>query len=113
MTSHTPWNTCSGVTRASSTARDIRPSRSWNERGEPAPELRERLQNLARPALGHWWEFVRLLLPPMAGAGDEGFSRARDLILGRARDDLPRASGLDAALREDLDGTTGARATVR
>src|SRR5256885_2327472 len=40
-------------------------------RNEPAPELRERLENLARPALGHWWEFVRLLLPPLADAGDE------------------------------------------
>src|SRR3954447_6035001 len=29
--------------------------------GEPAEALRQRLENLARPALGHWWEFVRLL----------------------------------------------------
>ena len=46
---------------------------AYAERGEPAPELRERLENLARPALGHWWEFVRLLLPPLADAGDAGF----------------------------------------
>ena len=49
----------------------------------------------------------------LADAGDEGFRPARDLVLGRGRDDLPRAAGLDAALREDLDGAGGARATVR
>ena len=86
---------------------------AYAERGEPAPELRERLENLARPALGHWWEFVRVLLPPLADASDAGFSSARDLVLGRGRDDLPRATGLDAALREELDGAGGARATVR
>src|SRR3954463_15955108 len=86
---------------------------AYAERGEPAPELRERLQNLARPALGHWWEFVRLLVPLLADAGDEGFRAARELVLGRARDDLPRTAGLDAALREALDGASGARATVR
>ena len=37
----------------------------------------------------------------------------RELVLGRQRDDLPRAAGLDAALREALDGTGGARVTVR
>ena len=36
---------------------------AYAERGEPDAELGERLQNLARPALGHWWEFVRLLVP--------------------------------------------------
>jgi WD40 repeat protein/serine/threonine protein kinase/tetratricopeptide (TPR) repeat protein len=81
--------------------------------GDLDPTLRDRLENLARPALGHWWEFIRLLLPPLAEAGDEGFRTARDLILGRGRDDLPRAAGLDAALRAELDDSTGARATVR
>src|SRR5436305_14055332 len=83
------------------------------ERGAVAPELADRLQNLARPALGHWWEFVRLLVPVLADAADEGFGAARELVLGRARDDLPRAAGLDAALLEELDGKTGARVTVR
>src|SRR4051794_23627249 len=59
---------------------------AYAERGEPAPEIGERLQNLARPALGHWWEFVRLLVPVLADSGDEGFAAARELILGRARD---------------------------
>ena len=86
---------------------------AYAERGAPAPELAERLRNLARPTLGHWWEFVRLLLPVLADAGDEGFRAARDLVLGRARDDLPRTAGLDAALRETFDGAAGARVTVR
>jgi serine/threonine protein kinase len=77
------------------------------------PLLDERLGNLARPALGHWWEFIRLLVPALADTGDEAFAKVRDLVLGRTRDDLPRAAGLDAALRETLDGATGSRCTVR
>jgi serine/threonine protein kinase/Tfp pilus assembly protein PilF len=76
------------------------------------PKVAERLQNLARPALGHWWEFVRLLVPALAES-DDGFRQARDLLLGRTRDDLPRAAGLDACLREALEGQAGARSTVR
>src|SRR5262249_38967045 len=62
------------------------------------PKLIEMLRNLARPVVGHWWEFVRRLVPPLADAGDEGFIRVRALLLGRIRDDLPRAAGLDAAI---------------
>ncbi len=83
------------------------------ERTDIDPAVAERLQNLARPALGHWWEFVRLLVPMLADAGDRGFGQVRDLLLGRARDDLPRAAGLDAALREVLGGRGPARITVR
>src|SRR5262245_23262126 len=36
-------------------------------------QLAERLKNLARPSLGHWWEFVRRLLPVLADRGDAGF----------------------------------------
>ena len=86
---------------------------TYAEAGEPAPELAERLQNLARPALGHWWAFIRLVVPVLADSGDEGFRATRDLVLGQSRDDLPRAAGLDAALREELDGAGGARVTVR
>src|SRR5947209_15880331 len=68
--------------------------------GAQDPKLAERLQNLARPSLGHWWEFVRLLTPTLAEAGDLGFLAARDLLLGRTRDDLPRTAGLDAVLRD-------------
>src|SRR5262249_2368012 len=36
-----------------------------------------------------------------------------DMVLGRARDDMARAAGLDAALVEALEGRGGARSTVR
>jgi serine/threonine protein kinase/tetratricopeptide (TPR) repeat protein len=77
-------------------------------------ELDDRLRNLARPALGHWWEFVRRLVPVLAEE-DEHFRQIRDLLLGRQRDDLPAAAGLDAALREVLtDRDSGSsRSTVR
>jgi WD40 repeat protein/serine/threonine protein kinase len=82
-------------------------------RGRPEPELQQVLQNLARPSLGHWWDFTRRLLPVLADAGDIHFQSLRDLLLGRSRDDLPHLAGLDAALREQLDGQKVARATVR
>jgi WD40 repeat protein/serine/threonine protein kinase len=81
-------------------------------RGGADPELTECLRNLARPALGHWWEFARRLTPVLADQGLAPFIAIRDLLLGRARDDLPRAAGLDAVLREVLEGKVGARATV-
>ncbi len=79
--------------------------------GSHDPNLVECLTSLARPSLGHWWEYVRRLLPALAD-GDPRLQKARDLLLGRAHDDLPRAAGLDAALREALSGPGGARATV-
>jgi WD40 repeat protein/tetratricopeptide (TPR) repeat protein/serine/threonine protein kinase len=82
-------------------------------RGGNDPAVAERLTSLARPSLGHWWEYVRLLVPALADAGDPGFGEVRDLLLGRARDDLPRAAGLDALLSQELEGRGGARATVR
>jgi serine/threonine protein kinase len=83
--------------------------------GQRAADLDERLRNLSRPALGHWWELVRRLLPILADSTAVGgrFQPVRDVLLGRARDDFPRAAGLDAALREALDGSAGARTTVR
>ena len=83
------------------------------ESGEDDPQLSERLQNLARPALGHWWEFVRRLAPVLATRGDRGFSSFCSVILGSARDDLPRLAGLDAVLQQTLDGKSGARSLVR
>jgi serine/threonine protein kinase len=85
----------------------------YARRPDPDPALAERLHHLARPALGHWWEFVRRLVPVLADQGDESFRRVAELVLGRTRDDCPRAAGLDAALREALDGQTGSRTTVR
>src|SRR5262249_53004825 len=76
------------------------------------PQLDECLQNLARPALGHWWELVRRLIPVLAGQSVPGFAPLHELLLGRPRDDLPYAAGLDAALRQVLEGKSGAKAAV-
>jgi WD40 repeat protein/serine/threonine protein kinase len=81
--------------------------------GDHDPDLADRLGNLERPSLGRWWELVRRLVPVLADAGDPGFAAVRELLLGRARDDMPRAAGLDAALGKALDGRGGARTTVR
>jgi len=86
---------------------------TYAERHTPDAKLAERLEKLARPSLGHWWEFVRGLLPVLAEDGDAAFVQLRDLLLGKTRDDLPRAAGLDAALIEHFEGASGARATVR
>jgi WD40 repeat protein/serine/threonine protein kinase len=86
---------------------------TYADLGRPDPQIAERLRSLARPALGHWWEFVRLLVPALAEAGDDGFRAARDLLLGPGRSDLPRAAGLDACLREALDGRAEPRGAVR
>jgi eukaryotic-like serine/threonine-protein kinase len=77
------------------------------------PQLTERLRNLARPALGHWWEFTRRLVPILADRNDEGFRAIRELVFSRARDDMPRCCGLDSALRGVLENQSGSRSTVR
>ena len=85
----------------------------YTARDDHDPALAERLRNLARPSVGHWWEFVRRLVPVLADAGDPGFAEVRDMVLGRSRDDLPRAAGLDAALLGAEEGRGAARNTVR
>src|SRR5690349_1429506 len=85
----------------------------YARRPDPDPQLTERLTHLARPALGHWWDFVRCLLPVLAKQEREPFQQLSELLLGRSRDDFPRAAGLDAALLEALEGKTSARAAVR
>jgi WD40 repeat protein/serine/threonine protein kinase len=85
----------------------------YAELNEHDPGLTEMLRNLARPAVGHWWEFVRRLVPVLADRGDEGFGAVRETVLGRALDDMPRATGLDASLIEVLEGRRSGRATVR
>jgi hypothetical protein len=42
--------------------------------GHPDPRMAERLKNLARPALGHWWELVRILVPLLAQHEVAGFA---------------------------------------
>jgi WD40 repeat protein/serine/threonine protein kinase/tetratricopeptide (TPR) repeat protein len=76
------------------------------------PEVVDRLKNLARPSLGHWREFVRLLVPRLAAAGDPHFGKWRDLLEGPPRDDLESAPGLDALLRQELEGKAGSRSRV-
>src|SRR5206468_8077807 len=41
----------------------------YAERDVHDPQLAERLQNLARPSVGHCWDFVRLLFPVLADGG--------------------------------------------
>jgi serine/threonine protein kinase len=84
------------------------------------PAVTERLTSLARPSVGQWWEIARLLVPVLADT-DDSFQRVRDRLLGKTRDDLPYAAGLDGVLRlalagqerELLEGRGSARATVR
>jgi len=83
----------------------------YARRPNPDPQLSERLESLARPSLGHWWEFVRRLVSVLADQ-DAAFTEVRDLLLGRRRDDCPRAAGLDAALREALEVKGGSGSTV-
>jgi serine/threonine protein kinase len=86
---------------------------AYAERSEHDPALAERLISLARPAVGNWWEYVRLLIPTLADAGEESFRGIRDLVLGSSRSNLPRAAALDTALRECLGGPAGAHSVVR
>jgi len=83
------------------------------ELGKADDEATKKLQNLARPSVGHWWEFIRTIGPRLVDQNVTGFKAIIDLLLGRTRDDLPRCAGLDAALREAIEGTRGARSTVR
>ena len=86
----------------------------YAERADPDPQIVEKLKNLARPHLGQWWELVRLLVPALASSGDEAFKRIAELLLGRTRDDLPRAAGLDAVVLETLGKSKkGGQAAVR
>ncbi len=86
----------------------------YAELGDHDPKLVAMLENLARPMVGHWWEFVRRLVPVLADSGDRGFIEVRELVLGRTRDDLPRVAGLDAAIVGHLkQAKPTARATVQ
>jgi WD40 repeat protein/serine/threonine protein kinase len=84
----------------------------YAERGLHDPAVVEELKHLARPSLGHWRSFVRLLVPVVT-PGDDGFAKLNELLAGKSRDDLPWLAGLDAALREKLEGKSGARSTVK
>jgi serine/threonine protein kinase/formylglycine-generating enzyme required for sulfatase activity len=81
--------------------------------GQSDAGLTEELKDLSRPALGHWWKFARRIVPILADADVAGWPSLRDLLLGRSRDDLPRAAGLDAVLIEVLQDKHVGRSTVR
>src|SRR6185503_6819294 len=72
----------------------------------------ELLKNFVRPSLGHWWKFVKGLVPLLAGSGDPHFQQVCSL-LDSSRDDLPLAAGLDAVLREALGLGMASHSTVR
>ena len=73
-----PWNGTSPPTtsgrRPSSCSAPSASSTTPSGGRATTRELAERLQNLARPALGHWWEFVRRL---RAGPGRRRRRRLR------------------------------------
>jgi WD40 repeat protein/serine/threonine protein kinase/tetratricopeptide (TPR) repeat protein len=81
--------------------------------GRRDPELSGALRRLARPALGDWWNLIWTLVPTLADLGDVRYEAIRDLILGRARKDLPRSAALDVELRAVLGDAAGSRGTVR
>jgi hypothetical protein len=64
------------------------------------PAVAERLQNLARPSLGHWREFVRLLVPLLASQGDALSPRCTaPLTSGRATTCPPRPAWTPCSAR--------------
>ena len=79
----------------------------------PMPTSPNALQNLARPSVGHWWGLVRALTLELADSDAKFASLKGRLLLGRARDDLPRVAGLYAALVAVLEDKSGGRSTVR
>src|SRR5207302_9091455 len=44
------------------------------------PAIQERLTKLARPALGHWWEFIQHLVPFLAKGSDSRFQHLNKLL---------------------------------
>ncbi len=83
----------------------------YAERPEHDDKVCEQLKTLSRPTLGEWRKIVRMLMPILA-ENDEGYRRLKSLM-ERSRDNLPRAAGLDAVLREVVEKKTGARSTVK
>jgi serine/threonine protein kinase len=67
-----------------------------------------RLANLARPSLGHWWEFVRLLVPLLAERGDRHFAAVQRLLL-ETPTDIPVLTTLLEGLRQQSEPSSKAR----
>ena len=73
----------------------------YAELPEHDPALIECLRKLARPSLGHWWEFARRLTPVLAETHEE-YAAIKQALLDQTHEDCPRAAGLDEAMRREL-----------
>jgi nucleotide-binding universal stress UspA family protein len=71
----------------------------YAERGLREANAARELQALARPSLGHWYGFSRVLVPLLAKAGEPAFQHLQAALNGKARTDLPALAALDASLR--------------
>jgi serine/threonine protein kinase/tetratricopeptide (TPR) repeat protein len=74
-------------------------------RGESHPDVEKYLENLARPAVGHWWGFVKRLVPILAASGDESFGATERQLFQKGGTDLPAVCLLYAAIRNRHDKT--------
>lgn len=81
---------------------------------QPAHDERlvESLRKLARPSLGHWWEFARTLTPVLAERMP-AYERLREVLFEKVHDDCPRAAGLNAALLQALGRSKSPGLSVR
>jgi tetratricopeptide (TPR) repeat protein len=66
-------------------------------------EVADSLRYLPRPSTGHWWSFVRVLIPRLAAFEDPGFVAVRRVLEDRELY-LDRAEGLVAALLDQQPG---------
>ena len=85
----------------------------YAELDEHDPATEERLHSLARPSTGHWWEYIKLLVPQLAETGDESFQQINQTLLGPRQDGLPRTAALDGRLRFELEGKSTSRHGVK
>jgi hypothetical protein len=85
----------------------------YARRGLCNPQAAAEMTTLARPSLGHWWRYVKVLLPPLTADGGP-FASTHDLFT-RPQPGLPNAARLDALLKSGSEpGPTGnIPATVR
>src|SRR5437660_1608975 len=77
--------------------------------GPPEPIVAERLRSLARPSLGHWREFIRLLVPRLTH--HLGFQALAEMLQG-PRSEYKNCLALDSALRASLGQTGSLRQTL-
>jgi hypothetical protein len=77
---------------------------AYAERKAQDPTLSRRLQNLARPSLGHWCEWIRLLVPVLAEAKDDGFVPMREALGSRIAGGKGKSAEPMAALARAIEG---------